>query len=145
MKTIYLLGSFLVISPALATNTPCDFKSKDELKFEGTVDSVRINSKNVVNYVEDTRKCVISVSAKIKKKWYTDHSSYVFGPDVSQRHACELAEQRALKKIMQENTPQTLTSQKNLKCDLTKPKPSCKILYMNTNIGKVKFMETCEK
>tara|TARA_Y100001963_G_scaffold27279_1_gene37200 strand:- start:10381 stop:10812 length:432 start_codon:yes stop_codon:yes gene_type:complete len=143
VKLLPLLGTFLIITPTLASNTPCDFKTKEELKFQGKVESVRINDKNVFNHVEDTRKCVISLSARIKKEWYTDHASYVFGPDVSQRHACELAEQRALKKIMQINTPQTLTSQKNLKCDLTKPKVSCKVIYMNTSIGKVK-METCE-
>ena len=28
---------------------------------------------------------------------------------------------------------------------LTKSKKSCRVVYMNTNIGKVKFMETCDE
>ena len=142
MKIPLILTAILVTSPTFAS-APCDYETKDDLIFKGTVQSVRVNSKNVFDYVEDTRKCMISISAKIKKEWYTDHAHYVFGPDVSQRHACELAEQRALKNIMQENIPETIKSEKNLKCDLTKPKPSCKVLYMNTSIGKVK-METCK-
>ena len=41
--------------------------------------------------------------------------------------------------------PETLKSEKNLKCALTNIRKSCKVVYMNTSIGKVKFMESCEK
>jgi hypothetical protein len=64
---------------------------------------------------------------------------------MSQKDACDLAENRAKVKVMREIIPETLKSEKNLKCNLTKVRQGCKVVYMNTNIGKVKFMESCEK
>ena len=81
----------------------------------------------------------------MKGKWYPSNSEYMFSPDMSQVDACSHAEDRAKKRIMREIIPETLTSEKNLKCDLTKSKKSCKVVYMNTSIGKVKLMESCEK
>ena len=49
---------------------------------------------------------------------------------------------------MNEILPETMDSQRNLSCDLTSPKKSCKIVYMNVlmpMIGEQKVrMETCE-
>ena len=32
--------------------------------------------------------------------------------------------------------PETLKSEKNLKCDLTSPKKSCKVVYINAVVGE---------
>jgi len=32
--------------------------------------------------------------------------------------------------------PETVKSEKNLNCNLTKPKSSCKVIYMNAVIGE---------
>ena len=64
---------------------------------------------------------------------------------MSATDACSHAEVRAKKQIMRTTIPETITSKKNIKCDLTSSIRSCKVIYMNTSIGKVKFMENCEK
>ena len=85
-----------------------------------------------------------SIEARVDDKWHPSKGEYMFGPDMSQVDACTHAEDRAKKKVMREIIPETMTSEKNIKCDLTSSKKSCKVIYMNTSIGKVKFMESCE-
>ena len=59
----------------------------------------------------------------------------MFGPNMTQKDACGLAENRAKVKVMREIIPETLKSEKNLKCNLqstlTKGKVSCTIVYVN--------------
>ena len=87
----------------------------------------------------------MSIEARVGGKWYPSKGEYMFGPDMSQMAACTHAEGRAKKKVMGEIIPETLKSEKTLKCDLTKSRKQCKVIYMNTSIGKVKLMESCEK
>ena len=67
---------------------------------------------------------------------------------MSESDACRQAETRAKRKIMNEILPETMDSQRNLDCDLTTVKNSCKVIYMNVlmpMIGEQKVrMETCE-
>ena len=88
---------------------------------------------------------MVSIEARVDGKWYPSKGEYVFGPDMSQVDACTHAEDRAKKQVMREKIPETLKSEKNLNCSLTKSKKSCRVIYMNTSIGKVKFMETCDE
>ena len=136
----------LLTTTALATETPCDYTSKDKVVYEGKIESVRLINKKIQSNpkVKDVLKCVVSIEARVKGKWHPSRGEYMFGPDMSQTDACTHAEDRAKKDIMREQIPETLTSEKNLKCDLTSSKKSCKVIYMNTSIGKVKFMESCE-
>ena len=91
----------------------------------------------------------MSIEARVQGKWYSSSASYIFGPDMSQMDACGLAENRAKVKVMRELIPETLKSEKNLKCDLTNVRKSCKVIYMNvvmTDFGNQRVkMETCEK
>ena len=137
----------LLSSSVLATEVPCDYVTKDKIVYKGQIESIKSVSKQIqINpKIKDIRKCVVSIEARVKGKWYPSNSEYMFSPDMSQVDACSHAEDRAKKRIMRENIPETLTSEKNLKCDLTKSKKSCKVVYMNTSIGKVKFMESYEK
>ena len=136
----------LLSSTALA-ETPCDYKVNDTITYKGSIESVRLISKDIQANpkIKDIRKCVVDIEARVDGKWYPSKGEYMFGPDMSQVDACTHAEDRAKKKVMREIIPETITSEKNLKCDLTSSKKSCKVVYMNTSIGKVKFMESCEK
>ena len=136
----------LLSSTALA-ETPCDYKVNDTITYKGSIESVRLISKDIQANpkIKDIRKCVMSIEARVDGKWHPSKGEYTFGPDMSQVDACTHAEDRAKKKVMREIIPETMTSEKNLKCDLTSSKKSCKVIYMNTSIGKVKFMESCEK
>ena len=95
--------------------------------------------------VKDIRNCKVSIEARVDGEWYPSKGEYMFGPDMSQMDACNYAEDRAKKGIMREIIPETLKSEKSLNCHLTNIKKSCKVIYMNTSIGKVKFMESCKK
>ena len=136
----------LLSSTALA-ETPCDYKVNDTITYKGSIESVRLISKDIQANpkIKDIRKCIVSIEARVDGKWYPSKGEYTFGPDMSQVDACTHAEDRAKKKVMREIIPETMTSEKNLNCALTNPKKSCKVIYMNTNIGKIKFMENCEK
>ena len=136
----------LLSSTALA-ETPCDYKVNDTITYKGSIESVRLISKDIQANpkIKDIRKCVVDIEARVDGKWHPSKGEYMFGPDMSQVDACTHAEDRAKKKVMREVIPETMTSEKNLKCDLTSSKKSCKVIYMNTSIGKVKFMESCEK
>ena len=135
----------LLSSTALA-ETPCDYKVNDTITYKGSIESVRLISKDIQANpkIKDIRKCVVDIEARVDGKWHPSKGEYMFGPDMSQVDACTHAEDRAKKKVMREIIPETMTSEKNLKCDLTSSKKSCKVIYMNTSIGKVKFMESCE-
>ena len=136
----------LLSSTALA-ETPCDYKVNDTITYKGSIESVRLISKDIQANpkIKDIRKCIVSIEARVDGKWHPSKGEYMFGPDMSQVEACTHAEDRAKKQVMREKIPETLKSEKNLNCSLTKSKKSCRVIYMNTSIGKVKFTESCEK
>ena len=136
----------LLSSTALA-EIPCDYKVNDNIIYEGKIESVRLVSKSIdkVPKVKNIRNCKVSIEARVDGEWYPSKGEYMFGPDMSQMDACNHAEDRAKKGIMREIIPETLKSEKSLNCHLTNIKKSCKVIYMNTSIGKVKFTESCEK
>ena len=136
----------LLSSTALA-EIPCDYKVNDNIIYEGKIESVRLVSKSIdkVPKVKNIRNCKVSIEARVDGEWYPSKGEYMFGPDMSQMDACNHAEDRAKKGIMREIIPETLKSEKKLNCHLTNIKKSCKVIYMNTSIGKVKFTESCEK
>jgi len=133
-KTVLALT--LLSTTALATETPCDFNTNDQTIYEGTIDSVRVVDKKVEKYVADTFKCTMSIEGRVRGQWYPANASYIYGPDVSQENACTNAENRAKKSILRKFVPETLKSEKNLKCDLTKVKKSCKVVYINALVGE---------
>ena len=143
----YKLPFLLLFSTTALANTPCDYKVDDKIIYEGHIESVRLVSKSVekVPKVKDIRKCMVSIEARVNGEWHPSKGEYMFGPDMSQVDACTHAEDRAKKQVMREKIPETLKSEKKLNCSLTKSKKSCRVIYMNTSIGKVKFMETCDE
>ena len=147
-KILATFLSTLLTTSALA-DAPCNFDSKSKVVYEGKLESVRLIKKDISPHVEDTRKCTMSIEARVKGKWYPSKASYIFGPDMSQMDACGLAENRAKVKVMREVIPETLTGEKNLKCNLTNIKKSCRIVYMNvvmTDFGKQRVrMVSCDE
>ena len=141
----------LLTTSALATEAPCDYSSKSKVIYEGKLESVRLIKKSIQTnpQIKDVRKCVMSIEARVKGKWYPSKGEYMFSPDMSEMDACGLAENRAKVKVMREVIPETLKSEKNLKCSLTNVKNSCRIVYMNvvmTDFGKQRVrMESCDE
>ena len=151
VHSIFKFLPFILFTTTVSATAPCDFDSKDSVIYEGTLESVRLIKKDIQfnPQIKDVLKCVMSIEARVKGKWYPSKGEYMFGPDMSQEDACGLAENRAKVKVMREVIPETLKSEKNLKCDLTNVRKSCKVIYMNvvmTDFGNQRVkMETCEK
>ena len=143
----YKLPLFLLLSTSVFAEVPCNYKSDDIITYQGKIDSVKLISETVENIpnVKYFRRCVVSIEAKVKDEWYPSKGVYIFGPNMSSADACSHAEIRAKKEVMRTNIPETITSKKNVKCDLTNVRKGCSVIYMNTSIGKVKFMENCEE
>ena len=140
-----LLCALLITSNAIA----CDYESNDKVQFEGNIESVRLIDKKVYPYVEDTRICTMHIESRIKGEWYPSKAKYIFGSDMSEDTACSLAENRAKVKVMREKLPEKLTSKRNLSCDLTTVRNSCKVIYMNVEMPVVGTqrvkLKTCEE
>ena len=140
-----ILCALLLTSNAIA----CDYKSNDKVVFEGNIESVRLIDKKVYPYVDDTRICSIEIESRIEGEWYPSKSKYIFGSEMSEDTACSLAENPAKVKVMRKIIPETLTSERNLKCDLTTVRNSCKIIYMNVEMPMVGTqrvkLKTCEE
>ena len=149
-KILATFLSTLLTTSALA-DAPCNFDSKSKVIYEGKLESVRLIKKSIQTnpQIKDVRKCVMSIEARVKGKWYPSKGEYMFSPDMSQEDACGLAENRAKVKVMREIIPETLKGEKNLKCNLTNVKNSCRIVYMNvvmTDFGKQRIrMESCDE
>ena len=149
-KILATFLSTLLTTSALA-DAPCNFDSKSKVVYEGKLESVRLINKKIQSNpkVKDILKCVVSIEARVKGKWHPSKGEYMFGPDMSQKDACEHAENRAKIKVMRTIIPETLKSEKNLKCDLTSPKKSCKVVYINALVGEFGQqrirMLSCEK
>jgi len=150
VHSIVKILPFILFTTTAVADAPCNFDSKDEVIYEGTIESIRLIKKDIQAnpQIKDVLKCVMSIEARVKGKWYPSQGEYMFSPDMSQENACELAENRAKVKVMREIIPETLKSEKNLKCDLTNVKNSCKVIYMNvvmTDFGKQRIrMLSCE-
>ena len=148
-----ILTTFLctLLTTAALADAPCNFDSKSKVIYEGKIESVRFINKKIQSNpkVKDVLKCVVSIEARIKGKWHPSKGEYMFGPDMSQKDACDLAENRAKVKVMREIIPETLKSEKNLKCNLTNMKNSCKVIYINAvmaEFGQQRIrMKSCEK
>lgn len=138
----------------------CEYQKDDQFVMQGQIDSVRVTNKTVFPYIDDTRKCVIEIESKIKKKWYPSTGHYIFGPDMSESEACDHAEQRAKKNVLRQIVQEKMKSESHLKCfnkdyywdgnilKLSKNE-SCNIIYMNVQmesegVQKVK-MRLCPK
>ena len=148
MQTLTKLAIvFTLLSSTALAETPCDYKVDNKIIYQGKIESVKLVSKSVdkIPKVKDIQNCKVSIEARVDGKWYPSKGEYMFGPDMSQMDACSHAEDRAKRGIMREIIPETLKSEKSLNCDLTKSRKQCKGIYMNTSIGKVKLMESCEE
>ena len=146
-----ILTTFLctLLTTSALADAPCDYESKSKVIYEGKLESVRLIKKDISTHVEDTRKCTMSIEARVKGKWYPSKASYIFGPDMSQMDACGLAENRAKVKVMREVIPETLTGEKNLKCSLTNIRQSCMFIYMDVvmaDFGQQRVrMKSCDE
>ncbi len=121
VTTMLCLSTCAPLAPAA---TPCDYEHLVKSSYLFTIQNTKEFKKEVFPYVEDTRKCVISMWVTIKDKTYPAQGDYVFGPDMSETQACEFAEKKAKEQVIREVSPVKLSSNTDLSCikkDVVKP------------------------
>lgn len=101
---------------APANETPCDYEHLVNSSYIYTIQNTKEFKKEVFPYVEDTRKCVITMWVTIKDKTYPAQGTYVFGPDMTENQACEFAEKKAKEQVIREVSPVKLSSNTDLSC-----------------------------
>ena len=77
--------------------------------------------KKVFPYVDDTRKCIMSMDITIDGTTYPTEGSYIFGPDMTENDACEQAIIKAKKQVISEVSPEVLTAKTEMNCSTKDP------------------------
>ena len=113
LTSLLLLSSCPTWAPA---TTPCNYEHLINSSYVYTIQNTKEFKKEVFPYVDDTRKCVISMWVVIKDKTYPSQGDYVFGPDMSETQACEFAEKKAKEQVIREVSPVKLSSNTDLSC-----------------------------
>ena len=105
----------MLSSTALADDT-CGYKFDVNTNFEGVIQASKNYDKKSFDYVQDTRKCVVSLDVKIEDKWHPTSGTYIFGPDMAQNEACKRAEVSAKEEVLRKNVPEKLNKKVKSSC-----------------------------
>ena len=89
------------------------------------------------------------IESRIKGEWYSSKGKYIFGSNVSEDDSLFSCRESCKVKVMKEHIPETIRSKRNLSCDLTEVRNSCKVIYMNVEMPVVGTqrvkLKTCEE
>lgn len=133
-KAVLVAGSLLFASSfATADSIRCQYSDKTSVKTMGKIDEIRNFSytihdnsdKNTPNFGEN-RVCAVKMDVKIDETWHEVGNWYMFGPDISQNDACEIAKDKAKVYALQKHVPQIVESETEHGCEETigeRPKP----------------------
>ena len=68
----YKLPLLLLFSTTALADTPCDYKVDDKVIYQGSIESVRLISKDIQANpkIKDIRKCVVDIEARVDGKWH---------------------------------------------------------------------------
>lgn len=118
--TTLLILSLGGCHPAFA-EVPCEYDKTVETNWTQHIEKTSNIDKKVFPYVEDTRKCIMSMDVTIDGTTYPTEGSYVFGPDMTENDACEQATVKAKKNIITEVSPEILSAKTEMNCSTKKP------------------------
>lgn len=156
--TAGILAGLYNCSPAIA-DTPCDYIHKVDSQFTKQIDKTENIDRKVFPYVEDTRKCVMTMDIFIGGVSYPGEGEFVFGPDISENMACKNAMQKAKEKVIRSVSPEILNAKTDMSCEQKhivpaqttpvkiepiKVKPVKRITYQKP-IEKVLYQEPVER
>jgi hypothetical protein len=116
MKTSLVALLCLSSTSLMASEIACDYKSKIDTEFMGTISSSKNYNQKSYPYVKDTRICIVKMDVKIHNTWYPTEAEYVFGPDMTEVDACKRAEIRAKESILRKIVPEKLNRILNQNC-----------------------------
>ena len=107
-----LLPSFV-----FATN-PCDYDSQTVSTYQGTIESLNVEKREIFPYYQETKKCKVLVQGKVQGKWYYTSQDYIFTPDMSENEACKNAINKAKDDLLKKYVPEFIESKQNLNCQV---------------------------
>jgi len=100
---------------------PCEYDKTVETNWTQHIEKTSNIDKKVFPYVEDTRKCIMSMDVTIDGTTYPTEGSYVFGPDMTENDACDQATVKAKKNIISEVSPEILSAKTEMNCSTKDP------------------------
>lgn len=112
----------LIVSPSFA-ESPCDYNHKVDSQFVKQIDKTENIDRKVFPYIEDTRKCIMTMDIFIDGVSYPGKGEFVFGPDISENMACKNAMQRAKEDVIQSVSPEILNAKTDMSCEQKEVKP----------------------
>lgn len=95
---------------------PCDYVKDVQTNWTQQIEKTSNIDKKVFPYVEDTRKCVMTMDVTIDGQTYPAEGSYVFGPDMTENNACDNATVNAKKSVISKVSPEILSAKTELNC-----------------------------
>ena len=95
----------------------CEYEKVVKTNWTQHIEKTSNITEKVFPYVDDTRKCVITMDVTIDGIDYPTDGEYVFGPDMTQNAACGEAVIKAKKKIITQVSPEVLTAQTEMICN----------------------------
>tara|TARA_B100001093_G_C26745027_1_gene978452 strand:- start:681 stop:1325 length:645 start_codon:yes stop_codon:yes gene_type:complete len=120
--TALLIASLSGCHPAFA-EAPCEYDKTVETNWTQQIEKTSNIDKKVFPYVDDTRKCVMTMDVTIEGTTYPTEGNYVFGPDMTENDACEQATIKAKKKVIGEVSPEVLTARTEMNCSTKEELP----------------------
>jgi len=120
--TTLLIVSLSGCHPAFA-EAPCEYDKTVETNWTQQIEKTSNIDKKVFPYVDDTRKCIMSMDVTIEGTTYPTEGDYVFGPDMTENDACEQATIKAKKKVIGEVSPEVLTARTEMNCSTKEELP----------------------
>lgn len=128
---IRTIGASLIILSAgchpVFADVPCEYDKTVETNWTQQIEKTSNIDKKVFPYVDDTRKCIMTMDVTIDGQTYPTEGKYVFGPDMSENAACEQATINAKKNIISEVSPEILSAKTEMNCS-TKPQKSVEVV-----------------
>ena len=120
LTSCVLIASISGCHPVFA-DVPCEYDKKVETNWTQHIEKTSNIDKKVFPYVEDTRKCIMSMDVTIDGTTYPTEGSYVFGPDMTENDACDQATVKAKKNIISEVSPEILSAKTEMNCTTKNP------------------------
>tara|TARA_Y100001954_G_C15629536_1_gene511976 strand:+ start:262 stop:582 length:321 start_codon:yes stop_codon:yes gene_type:complete len=101
LTSCILIASISGCHPVFA-DVPCEYDKTVETNWTQQIEKTSNMDKKVFPYVDDTRKCIMSMDITIDGTTYPTEGSYIFGPDMTENDACEQAIIKAKKQVISE-------------------------------------------
>ena len=118
MKKIMLPVLCVLSTSAMADQKSCEYEVNTDTSYQGVIQSSKNYIRKTVSHENGTRKCLISMEAKVNGKWFPTIGQYIFGPDMTENNACKKAEVKAKENLLRLKVSEKLKSTTKQDCAL---------------------------